>query len=86
MQVETEAFHLANTDDLPEDHTFKLDKTLTWHAVMQRIEELTGIPAAQQVYFLFVQQGQQHRPAIPLFPQVTFPLNIRMHSLQVHHF
>ena len=72
VQVETEAFHLANTDELPEDHAFKLDKTLTWSAVMDRIEAVTGIPPEEQVYFLFAQQGPHQRPSVPFFPQVIF--------------
>jgi hypothetical protein len=70
VQVEAEAFHLVNTDELPEDHCFKLDKTLTWSAVMQRIEALTGIPSDQQLYFLFAQHGHHQRPSVPVFPQV----------------
>jgi hypothetical protein len=70
VQVESEAFHLVNTEELPEDHCFKLDKTLTWSAVMNRIEALTGIPPEQQLYFLFAQHGHHHRPSVPVFPQV----------------
>jgi hypothetical protein len=82
VQVEAEAFHLVNTDELPEDHTFKLDKTLTWAAVMQRIEQVTGIPADQQLYFFFAQQGHHQRPAVPFFPQVSSCYGL--HSCQIH--
>ncbi|NJO36136.1 MAG: hypothetical protein HC869_26865 [Rhodospirillales bacterium] len=45
--METEAFHLVNPDELPEEHTLKLDKTLTWTAVMTAsVDNGSGAPAS----------------------------------------
>jgi hypothetical protein len=74
LQVEMEAFHLMNPDELPEDHTLKLDKTLTWAAVMARIAALTGVPAEEQLYWVFGTRDYSQRPVLPFFPQVRPPL------------
>jgi hypothetical protein len=71
VQVEKEAFHLVSTEELPDSHTFKLDKTKTWQDVVTEVERIAGVPAAEQLYFFFTERrNSTQRPNLLFNPAV----------------
>lgn len=74
VQVERDAFHLIDRDELPEENTLKLEKTATWAEAMERIAEVSGVPAAKQLYWHWgYRENGTYRPLEVLDPHVRGP-------------
>jgi hypothetical protein len=71
LQVAKESFHLANLAMLPDCCCFTLDKTQPWSAVMAKMQEITSIPPAEQLYWVFRPlAGGSFRPSLGIYPMV----------------
>ena len=75
--MEQHTFHLADLENLPEGACFSIEKTRTWADVMQQMQHLSGIPADQQVFWVF-RPLYAHGPLRPVqgfIPSVRSPHN-----------
>lgn len=70
--MEKNTFHAIDPEELPEECAFKVDKTDTWQAVLRKTEALSGIPAHEQMFWLFQRRdgGRTFRPVTAFLPGV----------------